>query len=292
MRLMNQIKFAAIAAAAVAAVATGGWEISRALGVQAFPSQPKALQAAAPTAQPSTLTQPASAQAAQPAVIDLTTPVGALRSFFTALWMGDRDLAYACLDADPNRTPTIMDAIVAEDLAQNRLIHAGIATFGGDGSAFRQGATLDSVAGLIANVPPPEIEGDSATFTVRIPAQLIGMAPENYRDILSAWASARLHVERREGKWKFDIDRSMRVALKVQIHGKTTTDPSAVAPIFQAVALSYDRVTKAILENRYSSESAAEDAVKSAVAKVRRKYGLESQQMMILPADVPPTTQN
>ncbi len=69
-----------------------------------------------------------------------------------------------------------MDGIIAQDLAQNRLIHAGIATFGGDGSGFRQGATLDSVAELIANVPPPEIEGDSATFTIRIPPQLIALA--------------------------------------------------------------------------------------------------------------------
>lgn len=188
--------------------------------------------------------------------------------------------------------PTMMDGIVAQDLAQNRLIHAGAATFGGDGSGFRTGVTLDSVAELIANVPPAEIEGDGATFTIRIPPQLIALAPENYRDILAAWASARLHVERREGKWQFDIDRSMRVVVNVQLHGTPTADPSAVVPIFLATAQACDWVAKAILEHRYPTEAAAEKGLNSAITRVRRKFGLESQRMMILPADAPPTTQN
>jgi hypothetical protein len=148
------------------------------------------------------------------------------------------------------------------------------------------------VAELIANVPPAEIEGDSATFTIRIPPQLIALAPQNYRDILAAWASARLHVERREGKWQFDIDRSMRVAGNVQLHGTPTADPSKMTPIFLATAQAYDRVAKAILEHRYPTEAAAEKGLNSAVAKVRRKFGVESEQTTVLPADAPPTTQN
>jgi RNA polymerase sigma factor (sigma-70 family) len=292
MMLINQVKLAAIAAAAVAALATGGWGIFRGFGGQSLPAPAKAVQAATPMPQVSTLTLPASAPATQPAMIDLTTPRGALRSFFYAMWQGDRDSTYACLDVDPNRAPTLMDGIIAQDLAQNRLIHAGAATFGGDGSGFRNGVTLDSVAELIANVPPAEIEGDSATFTIRIPPQLIALAPQNYRDILAAWASARLHVERREGKWQFDIDRSMRVAGNVQLHGTPTADPSKMTPIFLATAQAYDRVAKAILEHRYPTEAAAEKGLNSAVAKVRRKFGVESEQTTVLPADAPPTTQN
>ncbi len=103
MMLINQVKLAAIAAAAVAALATGGWGIFRGFGGQSLPVPAKGVQAATPMPQISTLTLPASAPATQPTMIDLTTPRSALRSFFYAMWQGDRDSTYACLDVDPNR---------------------------------------------------------------------------------------------------------------------------------------------------------------------------------------------
>ena len=223
MMIMTKVKVAASVAAVLAGLGTGGWMISRAIADKTVSDQ---TAIPAPAAAPSVAAlAPAPAPATQPGAIDLSSPGATVTSFFRAVSQGDRAATYECMTADPNRTATEIDAMLAWNLAQNRLIHAAALTYGDSGSEVRRINTLDSVALLIAAVPPTaEIDGDSATMVVNIPPAVIAMAPAGLQSVLGQWSNATVYFQKQGEQWRLDIDRSLRVEIKLQLRPPEQVD--------------------------------------------------------------------
>jgi RNA polymerase sigma factor (sigma-70 family) len=264
MMLASKLKIAAAAAAITLTLGTGGWIISCAMADNA------------PAA-------PAVVPAAQPLVADLSTPQSALKSFFTAVASGDRTAAYNCLTSDPNRPPTLMDAMLTWNLAQNRLTHVTVQAFGGDGMAVQRMITLDKVAQILASALPEQIKGDTATIALNIPPQVITSAPASYQPMLRAWSNATLYLRKQGDQWKFDIDRSMRVEIRVRLDGKVA-GPDVEVQIMLDNARSYDQIISAIRAGQYASPGDVANALEQAASTVGGKYRIVTMQSNVLPA--------
>ncbi len=191
------------------------------------------------------------------------------------------------MTADPNRTATEIDAMLAWNLAQNRLIHAAALTYGDSGSEVRRINTLDSVALLIAAVPPTaEIDGDSATMVVNIPPAVIAMAPAGLQSVLGQWSNATVYFQKQGEQWRLDIDRSLRVEIKLQLRPPEQVDTAVEIGIMTDNAQEYDRVAGEIENGNLPTPGEAAQALKLAGRMVGAKYGISSMQFTILPAHI------
>jgi len=312
MMLIAKIKIAAAAVVIAATLGTSGWVISRAVAQKTPSAQATGAAPLADAAPPASPQPPIAAPATQPSAIDLSAPAKAVRSFFMALQAGDRAATYSCLTADPNRPTTLMDAVISWNLAQNHLIHVAAETFGDDGASVRRIPTLDAVARIIHPEPdaqaegqPPvaptdgqeplattesseprvQIDGNTATITIEIPDDVIATAPPTLAPSLRAWAHSQLYLQKQSDQWKFDIDRSMRVDLKVRLKSSKPVDRAMKIGILMDLARGYEQVASAIEAGQLTRPAAASRAVDMAEAQVSAKHAVASIQLNVVPAN-------
>jgi len=138
MILFTQLKTAAACVVIATIIGTSGWMISGVFAATAPATQTSVPSGAPPKPQPVAAATIAAAPTTAPLGIDLSSPDSAAKFFFTSLKNGDRSATYACLTVDPNRPYTLLDAMIAWNLAQNRLVHAVTQSFGGDGAAVKR----------------------------------------------------------------------------------------------------------------------------------------------------------
>jgi len=289
MMFFAKLKIAAVLAIILAALGTGGWMISRAIA-QNTRLQVAATPVPAAAATDSQPVTPAGANppATFPSAIDLSTPNSAARSFFTALNQGDRAKAYACLTADPKRTPNWMDAMLAWNLAQNRLVKQVTQSFGGDGEPVKHIVSLDMVAYAIDQNPgavsDAAIDGDSAVITTQIPAFMISMFPANIQPIIRNWSDKPLYFQKMADGWRFDIDRSMRVTARVMDKKNRRLDPAGTLAVIMENAQVTDEICKAIADGKITSLDDAAAKLTSAGVRVGEKHSVGSAQFNVVPA--------
>jgi RNA polymerase sigma factor (sigma-70 family) len=289
MMMFAKLKTAAALAITAALIATTGWTIS-----QAAASKAAAPQATAPPS--AVLSSPRVAAAAPPAAgpttgpsaIDLTTPNDALRSFFVAVRNGDRASAYACLTAAPSRHTTLMDAMLAWNLAQNHLVHAVTQAFGGDGAAVQRIITIDMVAFFIAGNPdgttPAVVNGDTATITIKIPPLIAKIVPPNYQPILRKWSDKALYFHKQGEKWKFDINHSMRVVARVKDDRRQPLGSDAAIAIMTDTAQATDQIANAVDNGEITQLNAAAGALDAASSRISQHYHIGSTSFDVVPA--------
>jgi hypothetical protein len=288
MMTLAKIKTASATVAAAVAILIAGRMIAQVTAGAATPTTQSAM--AAPTNAPSASAVAAktAAPASAPANVDLSTPEAAAKSFFTAVKNSDRAGTYACLTADPNRSPNLLDAMLAWNFAQNRLTHAVIQSFGGDGSAVRRLYTIDMVADAILMnqaFVPATINGDSATFTIVIPPGLTDVLPANFRQIINIWSNKQLRFQKENGTWKFNIDHSIRIeANGIDINKKPVGASDSVALMLD-YAWAMDEVTKSIADGLILSARDASTALDTATAQADHKHAIVQMQVNILPVN-------
>jgi RNA polymerase sigma factor (sigma-70 family) len=277
---------AAIAAAALLAGVAGtiGRIVTRASGENSPAAQatvpPNIPPAAAPDAA-------AAVPTTAPSSIDLSAPEAAARSFFKALAKGDRGKTYACLTADSNRPTNLMDAMLLENLAQNRLLRTVAANFGdSDAEHIRTGVTLDMVAHIIAsgpNGPPPAvIDGNDATMSADL-SMLIKLAPDNFAPILRKWSNKPLYFHKQSDGWKFDIDRSMRVVATMIDLDNRPLDKATTIQVMVEMAGARDEVCKRVDSGEILSGDGAVHALHEALDQIDRKYRVREIRTDVVP---------
>ncbi len=181
-----KLKIAAALAAIAIALLGGGWLVSQVMSDKS-PSPPAV--AAAPVA-PNTTPSP------YPEVtLDLTTPEKSFDSMTRAIAAGDRAKLYACLTADPNRPPTLIDGLLEVSLSQNRLIRAVNLVFG-NGERARHFGTPDTIMRIIISSWPSgsqiaKIQGDTASLPLSIPPMVIQLLPQSVRSDAQTWSGIR-----------------------------------------------------------------------------------------------------
>jgi RNA polymerase sigma factor (sigma-70 family) len=291
MMILTKLKTAAVFTVIFALIGSTGWMISRALAENS-----SAPQTASPIAAPASSIPPIASTNPPPAVkpsapvpLDLTTPENSLRSFFTAVKNGDHDSAYACLTADPNRAPNLMDAMLAWNFAQNRLVHAVNQTFGNDGAAVKHMITIDEVAHVITQNPDGTsqavIDGDTATITTQIPAWLIAIVPQNYQPILRTWSNKKLYFHKQSEQWKFDIDNSMRISARILDGNHRPLDFAAKIALVMECAQADDQIAVAVSSGQMDTVDDAAAALNTAYSRIQKKHGVSSLQIDVLPAE-------
>jgi hypothetical protein len=286
MMFIAKFKTAAVVAIILAALGTTGWMISRTFAQ----NSPTPIAAAPIPANTTPDAAPAVANiapATAPSAIDLSTPESAAQSFFTALKQGDRDKAYACLTADPNRTPNLMDAMLAWNLAQNRLVAQVTKSFGGDGNSVKRIVSLDMVAYAIAQNPggvsDAAIDGDSATITTQIPAWMISMFPANIQPMVRNWADKPLYFQKQADGWRFDIDRSMRVVAKILDRQNKRLNPTETLAVLMENAKATDQIAQAVADGKITSTDDAAAQLNAAGIQVGSDHNIGFAQFDVLP---------
>ncbi len=284
---MQKLSVAAAIVVVAATTAGGSWIIYRAASERQVPLQAQTAPVSKPQASAGPVdAAPAAADKPATSLIDLSTPGKCLRSFFVTLSTGDRTASYACLTADPSRPTTVMDAMIAWNLAQNRLTRAALATFG-DASGIQGVITLDSVAQFAGGgATPAQISGDTATITANIPQTVIDQAPPDFQPALQAWQGATFYFVNRSGQWHFDIDRSMRVEIKLQLDHNRRKTPALLTAIMLDNAAADDQLAADIGGGRLANLATARRAMSAAQDAIAKKRGILSMQFQVLPGAI------
>jgi RNA polymerase sigma factor (sigma-70 family) len=287
MMILAKLKIAAavlFVAIVTAAVGSARWMISQA-AVDNSGANPVVAAAGAAASTP----PPSTAPTTLPSSIELTTPENTARSFFVALKNGDRATAYACLTADPNRTPNLMDAMLAWNLAQNHLVHAVNRSFGSDGAAVKRIVTLDMIAFAIGQnqggVSQAATDGDNATLTTNIPSWMISMAPASFQPILQHWAGKKLYFHKQSDGWRFDIDRSMRVIARIFDQSNHRLDRAATIAVIMENARATDQLAFAVDLGQIATSDAAAADLKATGIQIGHNHAISSAQFDVVPGN-------
>jgi RNA polymerase sigma factor (sigma-70 family) len=205
---MGRLKAAGIAAAVGAVIVVGGWLTAEQL------AQPRLVAAATVAAPMKAAMAPATTTAAKK--VDLSSPERALTSFCAALKNADRNGALECLTVDPKRQPTQLDASLADDLADNHRNKALRKAFGDAAVDMGDGVPAEAIIDvLLALGNKAQVDGETARMQFTVPDKIMVMLPENIASVARQWLGAPVYFVKREGGWKIDADRTLRVTMTV-----------------------------------------------------------------------------
>ena len=131
---------------------------------------------------------------------------------------------------------------------------------------------------VVIRIPPR-----TKIITTHLSPEFIAAMPANYQSILHDWASAKFYLRKEAGLWKFDIDRSMHVVVRLRLQNQAP-DPTAIRKIMMDNARSYDQITAAIGAGQFDTIDEVADALRAAATKVGQSYGIMSMQTHVVPA--------
>jgi RNA polymerase sigma factor (sigma-70 family) len=277
----TKLKIVAAIIAIAAAFLGSGWLIS-----QVMTDKTPAPVAAAPVSAP-----PVPVPTPFPEVVlNLSTPEKTFDSMTRAMEAGDRANFYACITAEPNRPPTLIDAILDACFAQNRLIHAVNLVFG-NGERSRQVGTPDRVmhiimAGWSRSVPIAKIQGDTAVIPLNLPPMLVQMLPQQMHQDMEPWLGKTLLFMRMDNQWRADIDHLGRVEGSLEGPNLHTTDPNRLRAALFGEAKIIDQLADQILAHKFRTWQEASNNWDKEENKYRRTAGFRGLNFAFIP--IPP----
>ncbi len=244
--LTTKLKIATAIVAIAAALLGSGWLIS-----QVMTDKTPAPVAIAPVS-----VTPVAAPVPLPEVVlDLSTPEKSFDSMTRAMAAGDRAKFYACITADPNRPPTLIDAILDTCFTQNRLIHAVNLVFG-NGERARHEGTPDRImqiimAGWPRGVPIAKVQGDTAALPLNLPPMLVQLLPRQTQQDMEAWLGKTISFVRKDNQWRADIDHLGRVQGSLEGRNLHTNDPNRLHAALSGEARIQGQLADQILAHKF-----------------------------------------
>ncbi len=281
--LTTKLKIAAAIIAIAAALLGSGWLISQVMSQKT----PAPIAAAPVTVAP----KPAPAPFPE-VVLDLSTPEKTFDSMTRAMAAGDRAKFYACITSDPNRPPTLIDAILDTCFTQNRLIHAVNLVFGNGERARHQG-TPDRVMQIIMSgwpggIPISKVQGDSAAIPLALPPMLVLMLPQQMHQDMEPWLGKTLLLTRKDNQWRADIDHLGRVQGSLDGPNLHTIDPNRLRAALSGEATIQGELADQILAHKFRTWQEANNSWGREEDKYRRAAGFRGLNFDFLP--IPPAT--
>lgn len=230
------------------------------------------------------------AAAAPSLILDLSTPMDAWDSLCRALKSVDRQSAYACLTADPNRKATPIDALLTWNLAENRLRRAEVKAFGQAVPDLETGNTIDDFGRMLEvtwRLTPQSAKIDDDRAVLAFPplnAAVLNLLPPFTQKVIQLWLGRPIRFVRSNRQWKVDLDHSVRVVLAQD--GK---------PISGDIAMQYGvglgeivNQTAQLIENgQLARVTLATTSLWDKVRQLRSQYDLRDLSAFSLPADLP-----
>jgi hypothetical protein len=134
-----------------------------------------------------------------------------------------------------------------------------------------------------------KIDGDSAIINVEIPPALIQAVPGGIQQVLTQWSGKPIHFQLRDGAWRIDVDRSIRLVLNVQRKKHAPVAPATDREqmiFFEDQARDCDSIAKRISGGKLPHVAAAEQALQSSVRQVCMKLGIMNFSSYTAPANV------
>jgi hypothetical protein len=198
---------------------------------------------------------PATAPATAP-VVDRSTPEKALDGFLQAVEDEDRAKLFACLAADPNRPPTMLDSVLHDLQAQARMVHAAGAAFGnGERAQFAFPLTGPRLvrASLALGAMSAQVNGDQAKMSIRFADLALKMLPAQDQADMKVWADKGFTFVRRDDGWHLDLDRTARVVVSMGGRRGRITDPKVTQPALEEIATMMNEIASGIENDQFNT---------------------------------------
>jgi RNA polymerase sigma factor (sigma-70 family) len=281
--LTTKLKIAATIIAIAAALLGSGWLISQVMTDKT----------PAPVAAASVSVAPAPAPTPFPEVVlDLSTPEKTFDSMTRAMEAGDRAKFYACITADPNRPPTLIDAILDTCFTQNRLIHAVNLVFG-NGERSRQVGTPDRVMQIIMSgwprgVPIAKVQGDTALIPLNLPPMLVQMLPQQMHQDMESWLGKTLLFVRTDNQWRADVDHLGRVEGSLVGRNYESTDRTKLLAALFGESKIHSKLADQILAHKFRTWQEATISLGREEERFRQTMGFRGMNFTFVPT--PPVT--
>jgi RNA polymerase sigma factor (sigma-70 family) len=273
----TKLKIAAALVAIAAALIGSGWLISQVMGEKP-PAPAAAVAVIAPVQPPAPVPE---------VVLDLSTPEKSFDSMARAMEAGDRAKFYACITADPNRPPTLIDAVLDTCFVQNRLIHAVNLVFG-NGERTRQVGTPDRVmhiimAGWPKGVPIAKVQGDTAAIPLDLPPMLVQMLPQQMHQDLEPWLGKTLLFVRKDNQWRADVDHLGRVEGSLEGRNYQSTDRTKLLAALSGESRIHSQLADQILAHKFRTWQEATISLGREEERFRQAMGFRGMNFTFVP---------
>jgi RNA polymerase sigma factor (sigma-70 family) len=246
-----------------------------------------------PTPTPAPIKQAAANQE----IVDQSTPTAALRKLSIAMRAGNLAMIDECLSDDGGDAE--MAAFVRADLHEQAAVYhldhawtqkfaqpVSVPDFGFDAFPFLGGGfetLIDRVLGK-AGGPTIKVDGDIATVRIDLPREsFTGSGPQRIAE-WGRWSGASLVMNKSNGKWKLNTDRSLTIMLNISAPGSTTTRLVTAAKLEEALHDALEKVAGQIDAGQFANATEAGAAAHAAAIAAFADRGVQNLNTLHMPA--------